>query len=70
MKKIKKEKFKKELKMLINKYSIENLCDVPDFILADMVFAFMKTQGEQIKRTLTWHGVDDDEFDDTIERSE
>jgi len=50
--------FKQEIENVINKYSAENLCDVPDFILAEMVVGFIKTIGPQIKKTLDWHGCD------------
>ena len=52
------KEFKKELETLINCYAIENYCDVPDFILADMICDFIKSQGIYIKKTLTWHGCD------------
>jgi len=52
------DEFKKELEELINKHSIENKADVPDFILAEMVCGFIESIGTQIKRTLDWHGVD------------
>jgi len=52
------EYFKKELEVLINRHSIENKADVPDFILAEMVCVFIRSIGPQIKRTLDWHGCD------------
>ena len=52
------DKFIKELTELINKHSIENICDVPDFLLAEMVWMFIATQGIAIKKTLDWHGCD------------
>jgi len=50
--------FKKDLETLINKHSIENECDVPDFILAEMIVNFIKAIGTPIKKTLDWHGCD------------
>lgn len=50
--------FKKELETLINKHCIENLCDVPDFLLAEMVCKFIEGIGPCIKQTLDWHGCD------------
>ena len=50
------ENFKKELETLINKHSIENECDMPDFILAEMIVNFIKAVGTPIKNTLDWHG--------------
>ena len=52
------EKFKKELEGLINRHGVENECDVPDFLLAEMVVGFIKSIGPQIKKTLDWHGCD------------
>jgi len=50
--------FKKELEDLINRYSIENKCDMPDFLLAEMVVNFIKAVGDPIKKTLDWYSVD------------
>ena len=52
------EKFKKELEVLINNHSIENECDMPDFILAELLVNFIKTLGISSKKTLDWYGVD------------
>ena len=52
------KKFKKELEVLINKHCIENECDVPDFILAEMVCNFIRAISNPIKNTLDWHGCD------------
>ena len=50
--------FTSGLESLINLYSMENWCDVPDFILAEMITDFIVTTGKSIKKTLTWHGTD------------
>lgn len=50
--------FTKELADLINKYNIEQLCDVPDFILAEMICRMIEAMGTSIKSTLDWHGCD------------
>lgn len=34
-----KETFREDLKSLINSYSIDNMCETPDFILADFLCA-------------------------------
>ena len=52
------EQFEKELEHLINKHNIENTCDVPDFIMADMIVKFIEAIGNPIKKTLDWHGCD------------
>ena len=50
--------FQKELETLINKHSIENIVDMPDFILAEMICRIIETMGPSIKHTLDWHGCD------------
>ena len=49
------ELFQKELEALINKHSIENECDMPDFILAEMIVNIVKAVGQPIKKNLDWH---------------
>ena len=50
--------FKIELEQLINQHSIENYCDMPDFILAEMLCNLIQTIGESSKKNLDWHGCD------------
>ena len=50
--------FEEELTGLINHHSIENDCDIPDFILARMVCNLIMTIGESSKANLDWHGCD------------
>jgi len=52
------EAFEKELKELINKHSIENVADMPDFVLAGMICRMIEAMGPSIKKTLDWHGCD------------
>lgn len=52
------DNFQKELKELINKHSIENFCDMPDFILAEMIVNTIKGVGDTLKKNLDWHGCD------------
>ena len=52
------KEFKKELEGLINKYSIENKCDMPDFLLAEMIVNIIEGVSNPIKRCLDWHGCD------------
>lgn len=52
------DKFQKELEGLINSHSIENECDVPDFLLAEMIVNFIRAIGNPIKKNLDWHGCD------------
>ena len=48
--------FQKELASLINKHNIENECDMPDYMLADLLCRLIENIGEATKRTLAWHG--------------
>jgi len=50
------EEFEKELTHLINRHSIENVADVPDFLLAGMICRMIEAMGPSIKKTLDWHG--------------
>jgi len=52
------EEFKKELEELINKHSIENECNMPDFLLAEMIVNIIKGIGAPIKKCLDRHGCD------------
>lgn len=51
-------KFEEELTNLINKHSIENTCDMPDFLLSNMIVNFINSVGKNIKANLDWHGCD------------
>ena len=48
--------FQEELTHLINRHSIENELDMPDFILADMICRMIEAMGPKVKQTLDWHG--------------
>lgn len=48
--------FQNELEQLINKHSIENQCDIPDFLLAETICRFIQAIGTPFKKTLDWHG--------------
>lgn len=50
--------FKKELTTLLNTYCIENICDMPDFLLAEMLVNFVEAVGDPLKKNLDWHGCD------------
>lgn len=52
------DKFKKELEGLINKHCVENECDMPDFLLAEMIVEIIKSVGKPFKKCLDWHGCD------------
>lgn len=48
--------FQKELEQLINKHSIDNECQTPDFILAESVCGYLCVFRDGVKRRETWHG--------------
>lgn len=50
--------FHAELTQLINKHSVENVVDMPDFILADIVVRMIAAMGPCVKQNLDWHGCD------------
>ena len=50
--------FQKDLEHLINTHSIENVVDVPDFILAKMICDMIIAAGPSMKQALDWYGVD------------
>lgn len=52
------ENFKKELEQLINKRSIENYCDMPASILAELLCNLITVIGVSSKANLDWHGCD------------
>ena len=52
------KKFKKELEGLINKHSIENIADMPDYLLADLLCNLILVIGVASKANLDWHGWD------------
>jgi hypothetical protein len=52
----KKNSFKKELTSLINRYSMENDSNTPDYVLADYLFKCLETFNESIKDRNSWYG--------------
>lgn len=52
------KEFCKELEGLINKHCMENTCDMPDFLMAEMITNMLINMGIQIKKNLDWHGCD------------
>ena len=37
---------------------MENYCDMPDFMMAEMICGFIVGVGSHIKANLDWHGSD------------
>ena len=52
------DKFRKELSELINKNSMENTSNTPDFILAEYLSACLLAFDTAIQQRETWHGRD------------
>ena len=49
-----KEEFKKELQELINKHSIENMVDMPDFLIADLMCDHLEVLSIAHKKRDKW----------------
>lgn len=47
--------FKKELEQLINKYSMENTSNTPDFILAEYLWGCLLNYEDIINRRNSWY---------------
>ena len=54
------KEFEKELTTLINKHSIENKCDIPDFLLSSMICNYVQYVASITKEVLDWHGCNSD----------
>lgn len=50
------EGFKKELKQLINRYSLDSFCSTPDFMLAHFLCEQLKTYEELNRNREHWYG--------------
>lgn len=50
------EGFRQELTSLINRYSLENLSNTPDFILADYLVDCLETYSQTVTKLDTWYG--------------
>ena len=48
--------FRKELATLINRHSLENGSDTPDFILAEYLSGCLKAFDNAFERRLIWYG--------------
>ena len=49
--------FEKELEGLLNKYSIDNKTETPDYILAEMIVHTLEHYGMAVKKNLLWRGI-------------
>lgn len=50
--------FRKDLEDLINRHSLENGSNTPDFILAEYLTDCLRTFDQYINRRETWYGRD------------
>jgi hypothetical protein len=50
--------FRKELEGLINKYSMENGSNTPDFILAEFLWGCLKSFDKATNRRENWYGYE------------
>ena len=48
--------FQQELSALLNKHSIDNDCNTPDFILAEYLVQQLFAYGRVAKKNAEWHG--------------
>lgn len=48
--------FRQELECLINRYSVENASDTPDFILANYLCACLDAFNQTVRRREEWYG--------------
>lgn len=48
--------FEEELRSLLNRYSIENESDTPDFILVDFILGCLNSYNTAMKERDAWHG--------------
>ena len=55
---LKSVEFREELRALINRYSIENSCDTPDYILADYVIQCLSSFADTVRFREIWYGRD------------
>lgn len=62
-----KEEFKKELTSLINKFSLENHSNTPDFLLAGYLFDCLILFGVMSKAREKWYAVSLEPGDDTVQ---
>lgn len=51
-----KENFTKELEQLINRYSMENGSNTPDFILAEFLVNALEAFDKSVNRRHQWYG--------------
>lgn len=53
-----KPEFKKELETLINRHSIENEINMPDYMLAEMLCDYIESTGKHVLKRDRWLGYE------------
>lgn len=57
---LKLQKFKKELEQLLNKYSIDNDVDTPDYILASYIYGCLREYAAMKKQLDLWRNSENE----------
>lgn len=52
------ESFEKELEHLLNRHSVENECNTPDFVLAAYIRSCLDAFNEAVRARDSWYGID------------
>lgn len=47
--------FQDELRVLLNRHSLDNACETPDFILAGMLTEHLEAYRKTIQANIRWH---------------
>lgn len=47
--------FQKELAVLLNRHSLDDACNTPDFILAGLLTEHLETHRKSMQATIKWH---------------
>ena len=62
--------YRKELETLINKQSLENVSNTPDFILAEYLETCLKAFDYAVLQRTSWHRKEKEELNDKIADSD
>lgn len=47
--------FQEDLRAIINKHSLDNACNTPDFILAEMIAGQIEAYRKAVAANISWH---------------
>lgn len=62
--------FQKELEKLINKHSLENYWNMPDYLMAKMITDFIESASPAMRMSLEWNRGMITQSDSTMDLSE